>query len=288
MTVSQLEKLSRIWIILGLTFLMFNKDVRLSFFEVLRQLFSGYILLSLIAFLLYTSICVFALFKLGIWDKTLLKDTIFWSIGFGFITLMNTNNIKSKSYFKSIFFDTIKWTIIIEFIVNFFTFSLTTELIILPIIVFATILQVYAAREKKHKSVENLFKYSLMIFSFIIFIFILYKTFTATNDLLTTENLKSFLLPVYLSITFLPFMYLYNLLVKYEYLWIILKFNIKNKTDRNRVKRQILFIANFNVDKVVSITENIAKPINIYDDLSFEMIKKVSKGKYVGFDEQNE
>jgi hypothetical protein len=277
-----------IWLIISLTLFMFNKEVRNSIFNVLRQLFSGYILATLIAFLIYTSICVFILYSFSLWDKSLLKDTVFWSIGFGFIALMNTNKVKSRTYFKDIFFETIKWTIIIEFIANFFTFSLTTELIILPVIVFSTILQLVASKEEKHRPVEKLFKYFLMGFSFFLFFFAFYKTVTSTKDLLTIENLKSFLLPIYLSITFLPFMYLFNLFVKYEYLWIILKFNIKNKTDRNRVKRQILLIANLSIDKVVSITENIAKPINIYNDLSFEMIKKVSNGKYVGFDEQSE
>lgn len=81
-------------------------------------------------------------------------------------------------------------------------------------------------------------------------------------------------------------MYFYNLLVKYEILWLRLRYIIKTDKDRNRVKHQILWIANINIDKLVNISDNIAEPINIYGDLSNDMIKKVSKGRYIGL-EQN-
>jgi hypothetical protein len=123
------------------------------------------------------------------------------------------------------------------------------------------------------------------------FLEITLKEFSAValkhSQLFTVDNLKSFLLPVFLLITFLPFMYLYNLLVKYEELWTRLDFSIRNKQDRQRVKRQILLVANLNIDKLVSISKNIAKPINVYNDFSYEMIKTISKGKYIGFDEDN-
>jgi hypothetical protein len=122
-------------------------------------------------------------------------------------------------------------------------------------------------------------------FSIIVFVFSLYKTITNSNDFFTIENLKIFLLPVILSITFLPFLYIFNLVVKYETLWVVLNYNIREKRNRQSTKRKILLIANLNIDKVVSISGNIAKPINIYHDFSSDMIKKVSKGRYVGLDE---
>jgi hypothetical protein len=55
-------------------------------------------------------------------------------------------------------------------------------------------------------------------------------------------------------------------------LWQRLKFIIKNDSDRNRVKRQILRVANININKLVSILDVIAEPINLYSDLSNDMI----------------
>jgi hypothetical protein len=274
-----------IWIFIVFIASIFSKNFRGFIFDIFKLLLSWKISLSLIAFFVHTGFYIFILYRLGFWDNSLLKDTAFWIIGFGIVAIMNINKVNSNTYFKTIFLDAIKWTIAIEFIVNFFTFSLTKELIILPIIVFSATIQAVASFDKKHKQMEFLMKNLLLYFSLFVFLYSFYKTLTNHKDLFTFDNLKSFILPVILSITFLPFMYLFNLIAKYEDLWVILNCNVKNNIDRNRIKRHILWIAKFNIDKVVSISHNIAKPINIYNDLSYEMIKKVSKGKYVGYDE---
>ena len=90
-------------------------------------------------------------------------------------------------------------------------------------------------------------------------------------------------MPLILSITFLPFLYLYSLFVKYEELWMRLNFGIKNEQDRKRVKQQIFRVANFNINKLINISKNIAEPIYVYNDFSNNMIKAVSKGKYTDF-----
>ena len=274
-----------IWILIALAACMFSKDMRQSFARIITTLFGWKISLSLLAFFLHTSLYVFFLYKLSLWDISLLKDTFIWAIGFGFVSLMNINKVKSSTYFKNVFVDTIKLTIAIEFVINFFTFSLTKELIIVPILVFTAAMQAFASLKPEHKQVENIFKFILTGFGVFVFFFSLYKTIEQHSLLFTFDNLKSFLLPVILSITFLPFMYLYNLLVKYEEIFTRLDFSIRDKAVRQRVKRQILWVANFNIDKLVSISRNIAKPVNVYHDFSYEMIKTISKGLYKGDDE---
>jgi hypothetical protein len=273
-----------IWIIIALIACFLSKNIRQSIFGIFRALFAWKVLVSLFAFFAHTTFYVFILYKISMWDITMLKDTIIWTLGFGFVALVNTNKINDSKYFKNVFFDALKWTIAIEFIVNFFTFSLTKELIFVPIIVLAAMMQAVASFDPKHKQVENLMKNFLLLFSAFVFLFSLYKTIQQHNDLFTFDNLKSFLLPVYLTITFLPFMYFYNLLVKYEELWVRLKFIIRDKKDRKRIKRRIIFIANLNIDKLASISKNIAKPINVYNDLSNKMIRQISKGEYIDDD----
>lgn len=275
-----------IWIVIALILMQFNKQIRKSILGFLKALFIKEFILVLFLFFIHTFFYVFLLHKVAFWDKSLLKDTIFWVFGFGFVTMFNVNKLNKNSDFKQLFIEAVKWTIILEFFLNLFTFSLIKELIILPILVWFSMMQVYASYEDKYKQVENLMKILLGGISVFIFLFSLYKTITKSNEFFTIENLKTFLLPVILSITFLPFLYLFNLVVKYELLWVVLNCNIREKRNRQSTKRKIILIANLNIDKVVSISQNIAKPINIYHDFSSDMIKKVSKGRYVGFDEK--
>jgi len=61
--------------------------------------------------------------------------------------------------------EVVKWTFIIEYFVTFFTFSLTKEIIILPILVWFSMMQVYASYEEKYKQVENIMKFIIGSFS---------------------------------------------------------------------------------------------------------------------------
>lgn len=274
-----------LWIFIAFTACLFSKNIRQSILGVLKALFAWKISVSLLAFFVHTAFYVFLLYKIGVWDISLLKDTVIWALSFGFVSLININKVNDAKYFKNVFINAIKWTIAIEFIVNFFTFSLTKEIILVPILVFSAALQAVASFDPKHKKVETLIKSGLTYFSIFVFVYSLYKTIEKHSELFTIENLKSFLLPIILTITFLPFMYLYNLLIKYEELWVRLQFMIRDKSEIKRVKRQIMFIANFDINKLVSISKNIAKPVNVYNDLSVTMLKQISKGKYIGNDE---
>ena len=191
-----------IWLIIALIACFLSKNIRQSIIGIFRALFTWKILASLFAFFAHTTFYVFILYKISMWDITMLKDTVIWTLGFGFVALVNTNKINDSKYFKNVFFDAIKWTIAIEFIVNFFTFSLTKELILVPIIVLAAMMQAVASFDPKHKQVENLMKNFLLLFSAFVFLFSLYKTIQQHNALFSFDNLKSFLIPVYLTITF--------------------------------------------------------------------------------------
>lgn len=129
----------------------------------------------------------------------------------------------------------------------------------------------------EHKRVEVLIKNIFTFFSIFVFFYSLYKTIQEYREIFNTESLKSFLLPVILTLTFIPFIYLYTLIVKYEELWIKLNVLIRNKAQRKKIKRQIIFVANLDINKLTNISQNIAKPLNALNDYSIKTIKQISK-----------
>lgn len=276
-----------IWILIAVILMLFSKNIRNSMFGFLKALFIKEFILILFLFIIHTLFYIFVLHKVNLWHMSLLKDTIFWMFGFGCVSMFNVNDLNKNSDFRKLLIEVLKWTVVIEYFVNFFTFSLTKEIIILPILVWFSMMQVFASYKEEHKPVEKMMKFIIGCFSIFIFFFSLYKTVTNSSDFFTIDNLKTFLLPVILSITFLPFLYGFNLFVKYEELWVRLNFYKLNKQTKRNLKIKIMLIANFDLDKVENVSRNIAKPINIYNDFSSDMVKKVVKGKYVGFDEEN-
>ena len=154
-----------VWILISLILMLFSKNIRNSIFGFLKTLFIKEFILILFLFFIHTFFYVFVLHKVSLWDKSLFKDTVFWMFGFGCITMFNLNSLNKNQDFKNLLIEVVKWTFIIEYFVNFFTFSLTKEIIILPILVWFSMMQVYASYEEKYKQVENIMKFIIGSFS---------------------------------------------------------------------------------------------------------------------------
>ncbi|NCS98855.1 hypothetical protein GW764_01575 [Candidatus Parcubacteria bacterium] len=74
---------------------------------------------------IYTFFSIFVLYKIGIWNLSLIKITAFWLFGWAIIVLMNSsNNYKKQGYLKKIFKEIIGLTVIVSFISNLHSFSL--------------------------------------------------------------------------------------------------------------------------------------------------------------------
>ncbi len=214
---------------------------------------------------------------LGIWEITNLKDVLFWLFSVGIILVFKINDVENTGFFKGIFFSAIKWTIILEFVVNLYSFSLFVEIIILPVMFSLITIQAIAETDEKHKVVLSFMRNIIAIVGFSIFSYSLYKTVVNFDDVLTLQNLVTFLLPSTFTILFIPFIYLLALYSTYNSYFINIDFMTKNKGKVKEVKKLILRIANINLDKLIRITKNFEKRV-FYDDTNLkEYIKVISK-----------
>ena len=193
------------------------------------------------------------------------------------------NKVKNWVYFKEVIRDTLKWTIILEFITNFYTFSLLFEFFLIPFIIFIGSLIAYseAFEYKLTNSGQKVAPFLKKILSYIgilILGFVIFKTINQTKDLLTYENLMSFLLPLLFTLSFLPFIYFIALYAGYENLWIRLNFLTNHRRDlTNQMKKNILRVANLSITKLSNISDNISTQVLVHNDFSLEMIMKISK-----------
>lgn len=233
------------------------------------------IIFSLIGAYLYGIILL--LKNLEVWQTSNLKDVLFWLFSVGLILVFKINEAKSNAYFKGIFLSAIKWTIVLEFIVNLYSFSLFKEIIILPILVFLAMTQAVAEMDEKHKVVSKFLKNVIAIAGLSIFSYSLYKTIVNFDDVLTFQNLVSFLLPSTITVLFIPFVYFLALYSTYESYFIHLDFMTVKKDKVKETKKLILRIANINLDKLLRIKKNFEKKV-FYDDTDLKSyIHNISK-----------
>jgi hypothetical protein len=216
-TINNRELATYIW--LGIIFLLLflSPKIRKPLLGVLKMFLDKKILLLLFMMISYVTITIFALHKVHFWDASLFKDSIVWLIGVGFIMLMNAHKSLSDEYhFKESIKENIKLTIIVEFLINLYVFNLPVELILLPGITFLVLMQLVSERDKKYEIVTKFTSTTLSIIGWGMILFVSYKLYKDFKGFTTMSNLKSFLLPVFLTITYMPFVYFISLFMLYE------------------------------------------------------------------------
>lgn len=224
-----------LWLLVLTIWILSQEKIRQSFSGVLKSLFQIKILSVIIAAIVYTGFTVLVLVKIGIWDFSLLKDTIYWFLAVAFVLLMNTNKAnQEKGFFIKILKDNLKIILALEFILTLYTFNLVAEIILVPVLVFIVAMSAVSELKKEYLPVKKLFDFILSLIGVFFIVFALGKVFGDFQNIMTSQNLKTFILPPLLTFSFIPFVYFFAIIMAYETLFV--RLGIFNKNDPSLIK----------------------------------------------------
>lgn len=246
------------WLGILLIYIFRKKQNVKNFGKVLGAFFVNKIVAIIILSIIYFEILILFLTLIDYWNFNFIKDSIIWYFGFAFITILNLHKqLDTRKFLKKTIIDNFKFVVLFEFLSNYFTFSLITELIIIPLISFIVILDTYLTinNEKKEEEIlKKITKGILSIFGLIIIFYSLYKLKNDFSAILTLNSIKFFLFPIILTLFFIPFLYFLALYSEYDIIFERLKHRFKGNTQEiNGIMRVILKKCNFQIDKVSSI-----------------------------------
>lgn len=268
-----------IWATIIIITFLFVKTVRTSFKSLLNAFFAKKIISSIVLLLVYSLFLIYILNWLTVWSNVFIKDFVFWFIAVAMVLFFKLNNVKDNEFFKKLFFESFKLTMIFEFIINFYNFSLLTELILLPIITMIGTLQSYAEtfsyKNPDYLRTGKFLKSILVIIGIGFTFYSVYMTFVQYSQLLSLNNFKSFLLPPIFTLWIIPFLYLLILAMNYESLFLTVRYMTKDIASQRELRKQIFLNANFNFNKLMRIRANI-NSLEITSDIS-DFIKELSR-----------
>lgn len=266
------------YLLICILWVLTQKQIRKSLFNVIKVLTSKFMLISIAALLVYITVLVWCLYLLRFWELTMLKDTIYWTFGVGFTLMMKSDKaIKEDHYFKKVILDNLKIAIVIEFVINLYVFGLVTEFILMPIVILFSMMLGYAEVYKEYSQVKRLI---LAIFSIAGLCYLVYSGFMIYNNFKEFSSfytLKSFLLPILLVYLFLPFAYLFALYMHYESLFTRIKFSLKEQINLSKyARKRILIDVNLSLTKLKKITPGfLFSQCNTKEDIRNEIRTKL-------------
>ncbi len=246
-----------IWLSLILVLLSFKKGILNSYHDLLKAFFQDKIISSLLISVIYVELIILLLSLADFWERDLLKDTIFWYIGSAFLLMLNSNKaLENKTHFQKIFWNSCKLIVVLEFITNFYTLDLLWELILIPVVSFIAILDAFADFKNEHKPVKKLTQAVLTIIGITIFVYSIRQITSNSNEFLNVNSAQILLLPVILTILFLPFLYFYVLYMKYENIYVRIGFRF-DKKDKEflKIKKRIFRECKLSLRKLERLEE---------------------------------
>lgn len=237
-----------IWGIIAFIFMLFKKNIRRNIFDIIKIIFTPKILLSNLIMLFYVIVIIYFLSIYNIWDKSLLKGTLLWLFFIAIPLFFKANRANQQEYyFRTLLKENLKIIIIIEFLTNLYVFNFLLEFLLIPVAVLLGGMSAFSERDNKYLPAKKFSDYSIGLLGIISIIYVLYNVVSDFGSFANYDNLKSLLLPILLTILFIPAIYFQALFMNYGLTYVRLGAFCKDISLLKYIKFKMVMHCNINL-----------------------------------------
>jgi hypothetical protein len=220
------ESAIAVWLLALLLFALLKKDTRRSVLGVVKSFFAWKIVTSYLLSIVYTCIGIYLLHRLHVWTLHQLKDAVLWCTISLMKTILQINQVnEKKDYFKDALKENLKFTLIIEFISETYTFSFLAEMFLISFLALLGMMLAFAGHDKKYTPLVAVLSRLLIFMGLATIFHALYEIVTHYGEFASADKLREFLLPPFLAIWFLPWLYVMSVVMRFE--TALIRFNLK-------------------------------------------------------------
>ncbi len=183
----------------------------------LVRLVRGKIAVLLLAYAAWTAGAAAVAYGFGIWETGLLKDTLVWFAVPGMALLFGFQKAyEGRGFFGRTLVRVIGLTALVEFYVTLGAFDLWVELLLLPALVLLSAMSAVAGMKPETRAVKPVVDRLTALVGLLLLIGTAAYLVRNWEQLDKTELALTFVLPIWLTVATLPFVFLFSLLANYE------------------------------------------------------------------------
>ena len=202
-----------------------NKKIRQGFIGVLKCFFNRKLRKLWEIYFLYIGIITLMFSRFPIWKNIYLKDIILWTLFSGLTICMNAvAGEADEKYISKVLKDNIRFTVVTEFLLSTFTFSLRVELIIIPITTVIVLFDTVAEHKSDAIAVHKLLQDVIAFAGLCVILQTVRVGILEYRELNVINTLVSFFIPIVYLLLVTPLEYAFELYSKYEMLFIQMHF----------------------------------------------------------------
>jgi hypothetical protein len=216
-SISNREWASLIWFAALVAYVIYNESTRERLGHLIKTFFQPVLIVPLLMATLYGAGEIYLLDRIGWWSIDNFKTTVLWCVTFAFATMFEVATAKNrKAGLGKITRDLVTVTGVLVFITELYSFDLWIELVALPLVTLIYLMAEMAKYKPEHAQVAKLFGGLSALIGFSYLGFSVWKTVEAGREAATWANALEFLIPVALSLGFLPFLYVWRTYIAYN------------------------------------------------------------------------
>src|SRR5690625_3304004 len=138
-----------------------NLKIREAIYQLFKTAFNKYLIMFVFITFAYVALSIIILSNLSIWNWIYLKDVILWFLFIGIPFCFNAIVERDKQYSSDLVRNNFKIAVFIEFLVGTFTFSIYTDLLLVPISTIIFLLYSVSKLDESYKPAPKLFSFIL-------------------------------------------------------------------------------------------------------------------------------
>lgn len=269
-------------IIIGIVIIR-NEKIRIPFLTVLKCFFDKKLRKLWEIYILYVSVITFLLSRLKMWENIYLKDITIWVLFSGLTICMNAvGDEADEKYIFKILKDNIKITMVEEFLLSTFTFSIWVELAIIPTITFIMLIDIIAEHKKEMLVVHKLLQSVLAFLGLCLLLQTVKVGIQEYQALNIINTLVSFFIPIIYLLLVTPLEWAFELYSKYEMLFIRMSFKTPSD-EKIRKKRnlKVTKICGMSIRKIMLFQKQCVPQMYVLmPETEFDLVIKRFKDAY--------
>ena len=217
LTIDNRELAALIWLGAGTLWALSQKQIRLSFVQLVSTSVRLQVLVPLVAMLAWVGLELWVGARLALWNLELTKGAVLWTVGSAGVLLFNCANVQSDMpFFRRTLGATIGVAVFIEFFVSLHAMSLLVELVLQFVVGLLAAMVIVGGLKPKFKSAKASCELVLAGIGVALLAYAGTQTYVDWDQLNARQLLLEFALPIWLMIGLVPFLYGFSVFLVYD------------------------------------------------------------------------
>jgi hypothetical protein len=230
------------WLIAGFLWAMTYSSIRTSLWRVVEVAAGPKIAIPLLLFAAYVVAVVAIASQVGIWETSLVKDTVFWFAVAGLAMFGRFGKINDDRFVRRTLIAAVAVPELFQFLFGTVSFHLGVELLLFPLLLFTVMTGVFAGTKDEYRDAKRFLDGLAAVIGVALIVGTVYVLVTTWSSLDGRHLVLSFYLPIWLTATAIPAVVVIGTYAKYEAAFVRVWFAAQDDPKARRRARLALLL----------------------------------------------